>query len=406
VWLLNHYANPPGFPGGARHHSLAYWLPAARWRATLLVSSIVHHSDEQLLPDGVGRALEVHDGVPYLRLRVPPCAGNSVQRVMNMAAYCARALDPRNRGLVARPDLVIGSSVHPFAALSGAMLARRYGVPFVFEVRDLWPETLIARGSLAEDAAASRVFRALERTLYRQASYTVTLLPHAHEYIGQYGIPADRVVWIPNGVDWRAYDEAPAPVQKDTFDFMYFGAHGISNDLDVLIRAFHQFEQRYDGDRAVRLRLIGDGPSKPGLVELAAELGVRDVSFESAIPRGDVPALAAEADAFVVVVGDLPRLYRYGISLNKLYEYMAAGRPVVCAAAAGNDPVAEAGAGLSVPPADGPLCEAMLEMVAMEPARRAAMGDAARQFIRENHDYRLLARRLADLMDRAIVGAR
>ena len=179
AWLLNHYANPPDFPGSARHHCLGKYLPEHGWRMTLMVSSVIHHSDRQMLARGTGHAVETVDGVPYLRLRVPRSSGNSLRRVMNMAGYCLRAIDPRSTRDIDRPDLVVGSSVHPFAALTGSMIARRYGVPFVFEVRDLWPETLIARGRLSETSPAAKMFFKLEEHLYRQAAYTVSLLPKA-----------------------------------------------------------------------------------------------------------------------------------------------------------------------------------------------------------------------------------
>ena len=404
VWLLNHYANPPVFPGSARHHCLGKYLPDHGWKMTLLVSSVIHLSDRQMLARGTGHQLETVEGVPYLRLRVPTYSGNSVRRVMNMAGYCARALDPRSTREIDRPDLVVGSSVHPFAALTGSMLARRYGVPFVFEVRDLWPETLIARGRLAETSPTAKVFCKLEEYLYRQAAYTVSLLPQAHEYIARYGIPEHRVVWVPNGVDWKSYAEPRPIAHKDTFDFMYFGAHGISNDLDLLIDAFHGLQQRYQGKRPVRLRMIGDGPVKADLQARAAQLGVRNISFESTRPREEVPLFAAEADAVVLTLRDLGRLYRYGISLNKLYDYLAAGRPVVSASAAVNDPVAEAGAGLSVPPDAAALEDAMLQMATTHHATRAAMGRAGRRFMQQNHDLSVLAGKFAKVLDDACAG--
>ena len=402
VWLLNHYANPPAFPGGARHHSLGMHLPTHGWRATMLVASVIHLHNRQLLPDGVRSAVETVDGVPYLRLRIPTYDGRSWQRLMSMAAYCARALDPRSSRDIAPPDLVVGSSVHPFAALAGSLLARRYGVPFIFEVRDLWPETLIARGKLDEQAPAARIFRALEAHLYRRATYTVSVLPRAHEYIARYGIPRERVVHIPNGINWSDYAELPPRPRKKSFDFMYYGAHGLSNDLDMLVDAFHGFEQAYTGRRTVRLRMIGDGPSKPGLIEQAAALGVRNVSFEAVRPRSEVPALGAEADAFVAVIGDVEKLYRYGISPNKIFDYMASGRPVISTASPGNDPVREAGAGLSPPPDAVSLRDAMLEMVDLHPATRAAMARRGRRHVRQHHDYHVLAGRYAELMDRAV----
>lgn len=400
VWIVNQYAQEPGGPGGTRHHALARHLPACGWQAMVITGSSELNTGRQRLAPGEASRHETCDGVPFLWLRTANHRGHA-RRLAGMLAFALRVLANRGLARLPRPDAVIGSSVHPFAAWAGCRLARRYDVPFLFEVRDLWPQTLVDMGAAREGSLAVRLLRRLEVLLYRAAARIIVLMPRADAYITRVGIPADKIVWIPNGVELAAA-EAPAPATpREVFTFMYFGAHGQANGLANLVAAMARLRTLASA-RPVRLRLIGDGPLKPALVAQAARLGLANVSFEDPVPKAAIPALAAEADAFVVNLADLP-LYRYGISLNKLFDYLAAARPIVFAGQAVNDPVAEAGAGLSVPPDDPDgLARAMAEMAALPDGVRAEMGRNAHAYVRARHDFRLLARRLADCLDAAV----
>ncbi|MBW6391920.1 glycosyltransferase family 4 protein [Billgrantia antri] len=406
VWILNHYAKHPDAAGGARHYQLARHLPAHGWKATLIASSVDHPSGEQRLTKDESWRLETIDGVNFLWLRTSSYRGNGGGRMKNMLEYACQALRPTRLAGLERPDLIVGSSVHPFAALAGWWLARRHRVPFVFEVRDLWPQTLIDMGRLREGAAMTRALRALETFLYRRAQRVLTLLPRAVDYIAPLGVPEERVVWLSNGVDLAEFPEPGPPAERPPelpLSLMYFGSHGEANGLADLLEAMALVKADSPaGQVPVQLRLIGDGPGKQELMRQASrlELDGRWVRFEPPVPKRDIPAVAREADAFVITVRDLPRLYRFGISMNKLFDYMAAGRPVIIASAAINDPVAEAGAGITVPPEDPlALAEAIKRLVALPTAERARMGQAGRAHVEAVYDYRILAERLAGIMN-------
>jgi glycosyltransferase involved in cell wall biosynthesis len=319
-------------------------------------------------------------------------------------AYAWSVLRRRTTADLARPDVVVGSSVHPFAAVAGALLARRFNVPFIFEVRDLWPQTLVDMGRLRDGALVTHVLRKLERWLYRRAARTVVLLPQAWEYIVPLGIAKDRVVWIPNGVDLSLFPAAPASQAQDgVFTLMYFGSHGQANGLDNVLQAMAEL-QGMPVEQRIRLRLIGDGPLKPALMAQAEALGLRNVIFEQSVPKAQIPVVAAQADAFVIAVLDLPELYRFGISMNKLFDYLAAARPIVMASSAVNNPVAEAGAGLTVAPAQPrALAEAIAKIAATPLVERQRMGNAGREYVEQNHGFDQLGGRLAEVLDAVLL---
>ncbi|MDN5843870.1 MAG: glycosyltransferase family 4 protein [Alcaligenaceae bacterium] len=401
VWILNHYAKDPGGVGGTRHFHLAEHLQAYGWQASIIAASVDHASGQQRLAAHEAQRLEILQGVPFLWIQTPAYSGNGGGRVRNMLAYTWAVLRRRTTAELPRPDVVIGSSVHPFAAVAGALLARRYRVPFIFEVRDLWPQTLVDMGRLSENSPLTWVLRKLECWLYRRAARTIVLLPGAWEYIVPLGVAREHIVWIPNGVDLSLFAQIDPPWVSggDGFTLMYFGSHGQANGLDNVLQAMALVERMPDAP-LVRLRLIGDGPLKPALQELARTLGLHGVQFEAPVPKRQIPILAAQADAFVIGVLDLPGLYRFGISMNKLFDYLAAARPIVIASNAANNPVADAQAGLTVAPGNPEvLAEAIVRIASVPLVERQRMGHAGRTYVERHHSFEQLARRLSETLD-------
>jgi glycosyltransferase involved in cell wall biosynthesis len=400
AWILNHYAQEPSAPGGTRHYSLAKHLPEHGWTASIIAASTEHHTGRDRLLAGEICRLDNFDGVPFLWLHTSRYYGNGSRRVLNMISFFRQALRRSSVARLQRPDIVIGSSVHPLAALAGYHLARRHGVPFVFEVRDLWPQTLIELGRLRPGSAQAIALRYLERFLYRRSCRIITLLPRASDYIRPLGIPDERIIWIPNGADQAVIPVAVyAPPDNGQFTLMYLGAHGEVNGLDTLLDAM-KIVQSDSASGSVKLRMIGEGPEKAALQQRAAALALHNVIFEPPVPKKQVPEMLAHADAFVACLRDLPQLYRFGISLNKVFDYLAAGRPIIFASGAVNDPVADAGAGISTPPGDPQLlAAAILKMAFLPVAERKRMGQAGQRHIEQHYSYRQLAAKLAETLD-------
>lgn len=399
VWLLNHYAQEPRGAGGTRHFHLAEHLKAYGWNATIIAASVDHGTGRQRLVAKETSRLEIIDGIPFLWVKTSTYQGNGGGRVKNMVAYTLRVLLKGTTLLLPKPDVIVGSSVHPLAAVAGAMLARHHGVPFVFEVRDLWPQTLIDMGRLKKNSLITWCLRKLELYLYRRAVKTIVLLPHAWKYIVPLGIPESKVIWIPNGVDLSLFPEPLPAKPSGRFTLMYFGAHGGANGLDIVLQAMREL-QRLPGADHICLRLIGDGPLKSSLVKQASDWELNNVLFEDPVIKALIPSLAQQADAFVISVLDLPMLYKYGISMNKLFDYMAAMRPVIISSSAANNPVEDAKAGLTVP-TEQPvaLANAILKMAAMPLEERHRMGRAGRVYVEQNHSYNLLAKKLSETLD-------
>jgi glycosyltransferase involved in cell wall biosynthesis len=400
VWILNHYAQIPGGPGGTRHHSMAQFLPEHGWIAYILAASVELNTGYQRLGNlEKSHLMSLNNGEGgFLWVRTPTYKGNGVDRLTNMLVYSLRVILPSTTRVLPKADVIVGSSVHPFAAVAGLKLSRRHRVPFIFEVRDLWPQTLIDMGRLRAGSALAVFLHWMEKWLYKRSDRIITLLPYAKDYISALGIEAQRVIWIPNGVDLSHFPESPVPKKRKAFTLMYFGAHGNANGLENVLNAMRKIESHFSKP-SIHLRLIGDGPRKAGLIAQAKRFGLRHVHFEKPVPKNRLPSIASEADAFVFNLVDAA-VFRFGISSNKLFDFMASSRPIIFCCNAANNPVKEAGAGITVAPEDPTaLAEAIISLVGMPRKERQAMGSSGRRYVEEKHDFQLLARKLANTLD-------
>ena len=261
-------------------------------------------------------------------------------------------------------------------------------MPFVLEVRDLWPESMVAAGGRKGPFYFGLAL--LARWLYRYADGVVVLTDGVADHLERLGAPRARIASIPNGVQADRFAGIQRPV-CDRTRFIYAGAHGAANGLEVVLRAARLLTDRGD----VSFLLVGDGPEKPALMTLAKELDLRNVAFRDAVPSSQMPQVLAEADAGLMVLRESP-LFSFGVSPNKLLDYFAAGLPVVC-----NVPgeltqiVRDVGAG-EVAPSGSPegLAEAVVRLQNELPVRRQAMGRAGRDWVIPERAPETLAGRL------------
>jgi len=409
IWIFNQYAHPPDLPGGTRHYDLGRELVKRGHQVTIFATSFHHylHRETRLQP-GEKWKIEVIDGIKFVWLRTPPYQRNDWRRVRNMVTFALRAwwLGRRLPELIPeieKPDVVIGSSVHLLTPLAAYWVARHYRVPFLMEVRDLWPQTIIDMGELSQHHPITKALQALERFLYRRAARIITLLARADKYITACGVPREKIVWIPNGVDLSRFEGLePYVASENGFRVFYLGAHGKANALDTVIQAARILQDR--GYRDIRFILVGDGPEKPRLMALAEEIRLHNVEFRGPVPKSAVPKTLFAADATLFVLHNLS-LYNYGISLNKLFDYLAASKPLILVGRPANNPVEEAHCGLAVPPQDPEaLAEAVIQLYRMSPEERAEMGKRGREYVEKYHDIRKLAAQLESVLQSVLSG--
>lgn len=411
VCIFNHYAAGPDEPAGTRHYDLAVRMRPLGIETSIYASSFSHFSgrDDRLHGARLWRSEEL-DGVTFTWVRTPPYAGSGARRAANMLAYAALATIAQGR--YPTPDVFVGSSVHPFAAVGAYIAARARHRPFVYEVRDLWPQTLIDMGVMSANEPPARLLYAIESRLVSRAHAVVSLLPDISAYFESRSLTPRRLAYVPNGIQLEAGELPHVPGKlgqvidawgaDGAVIFGYVGTHGPANDLGVLLDAMH--EVRRTGNRRIRLVLVGGGPEKAELIARKVREGLDAVTFFDPVPKTHVPSVLGAIDVGMFHLRDNP-VFRYGISSNKLFDYMAAGLPVIFACRSGYDPIALAGAGRSVAPGDAAaIAAAMGELAAMPAEQRGALGDAGRAYVYREHNLDPLAERFAGVLREVVRG--
>lgn len=389
-------------PGGTRHFDLACELTDLGYDVTIFASAFNHSLRKKVrLLRGEPWSLEEVKGVKFIWLPSFAYRRNNWRRLVNMLDYTWRIYWlgrrlPRIEPRIAPPDFVMGCSVHLFAVLAGYYLSRHYRSRFFMEVRDLWPQTFLDMGLWREGQLQVRVFRWLEQFLYARAERIVTLSPLTRDYLARYSRAwAEKVLYLPNGTQVTRFEQAEARGERRNAPLvvMYSGAMGVTNGLDLILQAMQIIEQKEPG--LMECVLVGDGPQKARLQQKVDDWELTSVRFESAVPRAQVPSVLARADILVLVQKEV----LYGSS-NKLYDYMASGKPIVFSLfAEHNNLVQDVDCGISASPEDPTdMAHKLLAIARMPAEQRRAMGERGRVYVRQYHDYPVLARRLAEVL--------
>lgn len=393
-------------PGGTRHFDLASELVKKGHDVTIFASGFDHgtHRYTKIKPEEKMK-VEAYDGVRFVWINTFPYSGNDWRRVVNMISYGWRVLGC-GRG-IPKPDVVIGSSMHPFAALAGWRLARRHKARFIFEVRDLWPQTAVDMGAMKENSFPAKLLYAWEKFMYEKAEKIIVLLPYAKEYIVRRGINPEKVFWLPNGVNLDRFDhpsllDPESEVAKaferyrDRFKVVYVGAHGVPNGLDVILEAA-KFIQDKNVD--IHFIMVGEGAEKGRLMNKAKDLGITNITFCEPVPKQAVHTVLRSSDCLVFSIPSFD-IYRYGVSLNKSFDYLASAKPVVMAGNPRNNIVKEANCGIAVEPENPEaLAEAIIEIYNMPEEKRKELGMNGRRYVEQHHSTKILAEKLEVLLE-------
>jgi glycosyltransferase involved in cell wall biosynthesis len=400
ILLINHYA-------GSGRHGMEYrpYYLAREWvrlghRVTIAAASYSHVRMQapQLRATVTEEAVE---GIRYLWFKTPGYQGNGVARAVNMLAFVTQLL--RHRAWLLdhpRPDAVIASSTYPLDTVPAYHIARKCTAKLVYEVHDLWPLSLLEVGGMSPWHPFIMLLQWAEDFGYRKADRVISMLPKAAGHMRAHGMALQKFVYIPNGIDLPDWEGEPAPLPAEhraalaefrgsnRFLVGYAGAHGLANALHTLLDAASLLQ-----DRPVAFLLVGQGPEKPALQQQAKRLGLRNVLLLPPVPKPAIPTLLASLDALYIGLQKTP-LFRFGVSPNKLMDYMMAAKPIIQAIDAGNDLVVESSCGISIPPEEPQaVADSVLDLLRRSPAERAAIGQRGKEYVRTHHDYRVLAQR-------------
>jgi colanic acid biosynthesis glycosyl transferase WcaI len=405
LYVSQYFPPEIGAPAARVYELSRHWV-AAGHRVTVL-TGFPNHPTGVMPPEyrrwwRRGTMREVVQGIEVVRTWLYPAPNRRPwERIVNYTSFFVSAA---LRGLaLPRTDVVIATSPQLLVGLAGWWLARARRCPFVFEVRDLWPESLVASGIGSEKALWIRALGRLARFLYERADLVVTVTEAMRqELVLRYGVPGNRVWVVENGVEIELF--APRAdrdaVRRELglegrFVAAYIGTIGYAHGLKTVLEAAEALLAR--GERNVLFLLVGEGAEKERLERLAAERGVENVRFLGQQPRSAVPALIGAADACLVL---LRRAAVFRTVLpSKLLEFMACGRPVVLAVEGyARSLVEEAGAGVSIEPESPQQLAEAVTRLARDPELCRRLGEAGRSFVTSHFARAAMAERYCGLL--------
>ncbi|MFF4892734.1 glycosyltransferase family 4 protein [Micromonospora chersina] len=383
VLILNHYAKPLSHSGGTRHVELFGRLEGWDW--TIITAGVDHISKQVYVPD------DPH----FVAVPVTSYTRNNHRRVLSWFSYARNALVAGLRQ--PRPDVVYASSPHILAPVAGWVVARLRRAKFVLEIRDLWPEAMVSTGYLRSGSLVHRALRFLELWLYRRADRIVMVAHGWRSHLTSRGVDESKLGWVSNSAEPADFDLRPDVYQplRDRVPvrgrlIVFAGAHGPINGLDRLLDAAAELPEH-------TFVLIGDGHDKRELVQRATAEGLTNVRFLDPVPKQELQAVLGGADIGVHVLAYSP-VYRLGASPNKLYDYLAAGLPVLnnCPGEP-EDILLTSDSGLTVD--SGEIAAGLRKLAELDDATLVEMGRRGRRFIQEHRSRAVMSARLQRLLD-------
>ncbi len=338
------------------------------------------------------------DGIEYVWLKTGEYSGNGVKRALTMERFVRKLC--MNASKIAKrwkPDVVISSSTYPLDTYPARKIAKIANAKYIHEVHDMWPATLYEVGGMSRKHPFVAAMQVAENSAYKHCSKCVSLLPYAGEYMAEHGLSPEKFINIQNGIveaEWENAENIPEEHRtffedhKEKFIVGYFGGHALSNALDRSLDLAKRFKDKHED---IIFVFVGDGVEKERLIRRKEDEDISNTFFLPPVPKKSVPDLLKHFDCSYMTGATSP-LYRFGLCLNKMYDSMMGGIPVVCAFNAPDTLVREYDCGFQCDPDDEEaVAEAILSIKNMSEEERKKMGENGHKAILDKYTYKKLA---------------
>lgn len=340
IWIWNHYATNMYFDKAGRHYSLSKYLLRQGYDPTIFCASTNHFSGEEIDLIRQSYRIENTEGIKFIFLKTAAYSSNGISRVINVVNFFTGLLKEYKKiaSETGKPDLILASSVHPLTLVAGILTAKKLKVPCVCEVRDLWPESLVAYGYLNRNAIITKLLYGGEKWIYKRADAVVMTWEGGKKYIQNMSwenvVGLDKIHYISNGVDLETFDNnCLEEIYRDTdledhnfINIVYTGSIRKVNNIGVLLDAAQILKLK--GISNIRFLIYGSGNELEILKKRSIEEGIDNVIFKGRVDKKYVPSVLSQADVNILHNASTS-LDQYGQSQNKLFEYLAAGRCII-----------------------------------------------------------------------------
>lgn len=401
IWIINQYASTPETGAGGRPYYFAKSLAKLGYNVYLVGAAFTHLLREPPVFEQNFKVEEVGENFNFVWVKMPTYTeAHSKKRIANWFSFAWEIT--KLKDLLPKPNVILYSSPSLVGYLGAEKLAKDLSVPLAFEVRDIWPLTLCEIGGYSKNHPFIRLLQWIEDRAYKNADYVLSNLKNSYEHMQARGMKPEKFAWVPNGFLKEEVEGATPLAQvtlgqlpKDKFIVGYAGTLGIANALDSFVKAADQLKDYSE----IAFVLVGQGKLKADLQRQVADLNLNNVYFVDAIPKKQVQTLLQLFDVCYIGLTKDP-LFRFGVSPNKLFDYLYASKPILYAIDSGEyTPVADANAGVQIEPENvQQIVHAVLKLYNMSSDERIAMGRNGHKEAIQSYEYGSLTQKLASIL--------
>ena len=415
IWIVNHYAIPPNMGGLVRHYYFSKYLQKKGHNVKIFTSSKIHNTDINMIKDRSLYKEEIEDGVEYTFVKSRDYKGNGMDRVINMMdlpfkTWKAMKLFYERQ----KPDVIYTSSPDLFVAFFALRFGRKYKIPVVVEVRDLWPESIVEYNRMSRKNPIIQVLYQLEKWIYKKADQLIFTMEGGKDYICDKGwekeINLSKVNHVNNGVDLEEFDENQKIYQitdrdledDNYFKVLYMGSIRMVNNLRLLLKAAEELKRRKIPN--IKILVYGDGTEKEALQQEAEKLDV-NMYFKGRVKKKYIPYILTKEDVNLINLQN-SKQEKYGCSWNKLFEYMASGKPVASNVKMGYDLIDRYKCGISREiHSEQEYADLLVELSSMDRENYIRMCENSRK-AGEEYDYSVLTDKILEVIEKAMKSKR
>ncbi len=401
IWIINQYTGSPYYGMNYRSYYLAKELIQNEYSVTIFAGSYSHLFTN--LPKSKGTFTpENIEGIDYIWVKTPKYkSSKSIARVFNMLVFMFRLLSFGVRS-IKKPDIIIISSLSLFPIINAYIWSKIFKIEFILEVRDLWPLSLIEVGGFSKYHPLVLLLGWFEKFGYKKAKHVVSLLPNSMNYMQSRGMETQKFKYIPNGINLQEvqnYQDIDAKTLKsipnDKFIVGYLGTIGIANALEYFLEAAEILKENH----SIHFVLVGKGGEKSRFEQFCKDKKLSNVTFIDPIAKIQVQGMLGEFD-LCYIGWHKEKMYEYGISANKIFDYMYSQKPILHSISIDNDIVESSGSGLRIEAENSILiAESILALSSMSNEELSIMGANAKEYVLKYHTYEALGKRYMELLD-------
>ena len=394
IWIFNDYAGSKYHGMEFRNYYVARELVKLGHKVTIVSASYMHLFKQ--LPKTNGEyTFENIDGIEYIWIDVPHYTiSTDKKRVWKWFVFVKKLYTLPIKKMT-RPDYLIASPMAPFLIKPAHYFSKKLNAKLIYEIKDIWPLSLMELGGYSKNHPLIFLMQKFANYGYRNAERTLCVLSNAYEYMKEFGLEKEKFRYIPNGISLEEMSnikplnsKTKEMLPKDKFIIGYTGTIGIANAMDSFVNTA-KLLSRYP---SIHLVLVGSGKDREALKNKSREMGLNNITFIDPIAKDEVQSMLQEFD--VCFIGwHHKKVYEYGISANKIFDYMYSQKPILHAFSGGGDLVEMANCGISVEAQnEQAIADGIIELYHMTKEQREKLGQNGKEYVLKHHTYENIAK--------------